>query len=135
MTVKELKDKLNKFDDHLIVCIPDENKKGLFPWSTEINLAQGVNEADGCLFIDNFVEEDDNEDDAADECKHEWVFQETKKSYFTTEYGSGWKACYTRLDLYYCKHCCETKEVRKEASRSLPFGGVRCPEKHAPDWY
>ena len=58
MTVKELKEKLNEFNDNLIVCIPDENENRLFPWSTEINITQGVNEADGCLFIDCYTDDD-----------------------------------------------------------------------------
>jgi hypothetical protein len=56
MTVKELKEQLNKFDDHLIVMIPD------FLSVTEYiplkHLGQGVNEADGCLFLDAYEEDD-----------------------------------------------------------------------------
>ena len=58
MTVKELKEKLNQFDDHLIVYIIDEDKLGkIWPWTTDINLSQGVNEADGCVFLDNYIED------------------------------------------------------------------------------
>ena len=53
MTVKELKDKLNEFDDNLVVLIP--NSMG---YISAKNIAQGVNEFDGCVFIDDYVEED-----------------------------------------------------------------------------
>jgi hypothetical protein len=62
MTVKELKEKLNQFDDNLIVMIPNA---GWHPFSIvppEIpatSVTQGVNEADGCLFIDYDEEYDD----------------------------------------------------------------------------
>lgn len=57
MTVKELKDKLNQFPDYLIVMIPnEENPIGYAP--TE-NVARGCNEADGCLFIDDYTEDDE----------------------------------------------------------------------------
>lgn len=58
MTVKELKEKLNEFDDNLIVLLPDESKEGIWPWTDVVNLCQGVNEADGCLFIDTYEEDD-----------------------------------------------------------------------------
>lgn len=54
MTVKELKEKLNKFDDNLIVMIPNQDwYLGSTPiWHVPAtNVAQGVNETDGCVFI------------------------------------------------------------------------------------
>lgn len=61
MTVKELKEKLNKFDDNLIVMIPDPNwtpEKSWFNCMPAKNVSQGVNEFDGCLFIDDYEEKD-----------------------------------------------------------------------------
>ena len=61
MTVKELKEKLNQFDDHLIVMIPNmswspfNNQLEFVP---AIGVAQGINEFDGVLFIDDYVEEE-----------------------------------------------------------------------------
>ena len=59
MTVKELKEKLNQFDDNLIVMIPCENPDQCeyFPFTSAKNVSQGVNEADGCLFIDDYEED------------------------------------------------------------------------------
>ena len=63
MTVKELKEKLEQFDDNLIVMIPDKG------WCPELcafkcipakSVSQGINESDCCLFIDD-CEEDQNE--------------------------------------------------------------------------
>ena len=61
MTVKELKEKLNKFDDHLIVIIPNRYcylKDGALPDIPATHVYQGCNEADGCLFIDDYEEQD-----------------------------------------------------------------------------
>ena len=60
MTVKELREKLNKFDDNLIVMIPNRYweaacQKYEVPATS---VSQGVNEFDGCLFIDDCMEED-----------------------------------------------------------------------------
>ena len=55
MTVKELKEALNKFPDSCIVCawFPD----GTY---TEItNAAQGCNEWDGIVVLDNCEQDDD----------------------------------------------------------------------------
>ena len=54
MTVKELKEKLDLFPDYLIVMIPS------FSVSCEeaTYVSRGVNEADGCLFIDSYVGDD-----------------------------------------------------------------------------
>ena len=55
MTVKELKEELNKFDDNLTVLIPSE----CYPWYTSCtNIAQGINEFDGCIILDDYEEED-----------------------------------------------------------------------------
>ena len=59
MTVKELKEKLDQFDDNLMVMIP--NKYWEEPCQThEVparNVSRGVNEFDGCLFIDSYEED------------------------------------------------------------------------------
>lgn len=60
MTVKELKEKLSHFDDNLIVMVPNRN------WEDPCqkyevharHIFRGVNEFDGCLFIDDYEEED-----------------------------------------------------------------------------
>lgn len=57
MTVKELKEKLNQFDECLIVMAIDD-MGGFFPI---INVTRGVNECDGMLFVDGF-QEDMNEE-------------------------------------------------------------------------
>lgn len=59
MTVKELKEKLDQFDDNLIVMIPNQE----WPYSPELDVpakhvSQGINEFDGCLFIDDYEEKD-----------------------------------------------------------------------------
>ena len=61
MTVKELKEKLEKFDDYLIVMIPDANwtpDKSWFPCVCATSVTKGVNEFDGCIFIDDYVEDE-----------------------------------------------------------------------------
>ena len=60
MTVKELKEKLNKFDDSLLVMIPeaDPDKWAHFPFSSVKNVSQGLNEWDGILVIDDYEEDD-----------------------------------------------------------------------------
>ena len=59
MTVKELKEKLNQFNDNLIVMISceDPDRCEYFPFTSAKHVSQGVNEADGCLFIDDYEEE------------------------------------------------------------------------------
>jgi hypothetical protein len=65
MTVKELKERLNQFHDNCIVCIPnpdfDPNTKGSFQFTVALNVTQGCNELDGVVFIDDYVEDDENE--------------------------------------------------------------------------
>lgn len=53
MTVKDLKEKLNEFDDHLIVYFLNGEGYSLLKC-----LSRGVNEADGCLFLDDYEEEE-----------------------------------------------------------------------------
>ncbi len=60
MTVKELKEKLNELDDNLIVTVPNidwspYNDK--LPYELATNCSQGINEAEGYIFIGNFEEE------------------------------------------------------------------------------
>lgn len=61
MTVRELIEKLEKFDDNLIVMIPDANwtpDKNWLPYIPATSVARGVNEEDGCLFIEDYEEDD-----------------------------------------------------------------------------
>ena len=61
MTVKELKEKLNQFDDNLIVMIPNANWDPCDHPYMEIpatSVTRGCNERDGCVFIDDYREED-----------------------------------------------------------------------------
>ena len=57
MKVKELKEKLNEFDDNLIVLAIDD-MGGYFPI---LNVSRGFNEADGCLFLDGYEEDEEVE--------------------------------------------------------------------------
>lgn len=60
MTVKELKEKLEQFDDRLIVLVPN---CGWHPYSIDPpeipakSVSRGVNEMDGCVIIDDYVED------------------------------------------------------------------------------
>lgn len=58
MTVKELKEKLNQFDDNLVVMIPNSDwdlaKSHAVPATS---ITRGVNEMDGCVFIDDYEED------------------------------------------------------------------------------
>ena len=58
MTVKELKEKLEQFDERLIVLAIDD-MGGYFQI---LNVSQGFNEADGCLFLDGYDEDEDEEE-------------------------------------------------------------------------
>lgn len=61
MTVKELKEKLDKFDDNLIVMVPNKDYylgDPSFPDVVAKHVCQGVNEADGVVFIEGSWEED-----------------------------------------------------------------------------
>ena len=55
MTVKELKEKLEQFDDNFIVMIPNKDyylEDPAFPDVVAKDVYQGVNEADGVIFIE-----------------------------------------------------------------------------------
>ena len=52
MTVKELKEQLERFDDNLIVFLYDEH-------APLLNVSQGINGFDGCLFLDDYREDDE----------------------------------------------------------------------------
>lgn len=58
MTVKEFKEKLNEFDDNLVVMIPNMdwalNGVGAIPATS---ISRGINEFDGCVFIDDCVDD------------------------------------------------------------------------------
>lgn len=59
MTVGELKEKLNQFSDDLIVMIPNSDFHHTPIFSVPAtNVSRGVNEMDGCVFIDNYEEDD-----------------------------------------------------------------------------
>lgn len=58
MTVKELKEKLNQFDDRLTVLAIDDIGN-YFPI---LNVTKGFNEADGCLFLDGYEEDEDEKE-------------------------------------------------------------------------
>ena len=60
MTVKELKEKLNQFDDHLIVVIPrtEPDPNDWLGFVSVKNVVQGINELDGAVFLDDYEEQD-----------------------------------------------------------------------------
>ena len=58
MTVKELIDWLSRYPDNFLVLIPDAELD--IGYTTISNITQGVNEFDGCIFIDK-SEGDENE--------------------------------------------------------------------------
>jgi hypothetical protein len=54
MTVKELKERLNDFPDDCIVVLPYHE----YPWMIEVaNVSRGCNEADNCVFLDDYEDE------------------------------------------------------------------------------
>jgi hypothetical protein len=62
MTIKELKEKLEQFDDNLIVMVPNKDyylEDSSFPDVVAKHVCQGVNEADGVVFIEGAWEEDE----------------------------------------------------------------------------
>lgn len=62
MTVKELKEKLEQFPDNCVVLVPNENlykDRNAFFYVTAEHVARGVNEMDGCVIIDDYVEDED----------------------------------------------------------------------------
>ena len=61
MTVKELKEKLEQFPENYVVLVPNENlyRDPIAQWFVVAeHVARGVNEMDGCVIIDDDVEED-----------------------------------------------------------------------------
>lgn len=69
------------------------------------------------------------------ECKHKWIFQETKKKTTISCNNGHYTARFHRIDVYYCENCCEIKNIEKKESVSLPFGGSRHADDFAPIWY
>ena len=67
MTVRELIEKLEQFRQDLEVMIPDPEWRPSksCPYVHITNVAQGVNEMDGVVIIDDYVEDDNtyNDDD------------------------------------------------------------------------
>ena len=60
MTVKELKETLNQFDDNLIIMIPNVNwtpYNHSFQYIPAGSVTQGFNEIDRLVFIDDGTEE------------------------------------------------------------------------------
>ena len=60
MTVKELKEKLEQFSEDCFVMIPDPNWRPNknYPYIYATSVTQGTNELDGCVIIDDYVEEE-----------------------------------------------------------------------------
>jgi hypothetical protein len=67
-------------------------------------------------------------------CKHNWIFQETYKNH-KISFHQNYTVNFKRVDRYYCSNCCEIKEIEKQESVSLPFGGVNRIMDFAPVWY
>lgn len=59
MTVKELIDKLEQFRQDCIVMIPDEYSP--IGYTPATHVAKGVNEEDGCVFLTDYEEDDEDE--------------------------------------------------------------------------
>ena len=62
MTVKELKKKLEQFPENCVVMIPDPNwtpDKRWTPYVHATSVTIGINEEDGCVFISDYVEDED----------------------------------------------------------------------------
>lgn len=63
MTVKELKEKLNQFHDNCIVLVPNKDLyrlKGACDYVPATSVTVGINEFDGLVFIDDYVEDDED---------------------------------------------------------------------------
>ena len=61
MTVRELKEKLEQFRQNLVVMIPNPswNPDGHTPSHVPVtSVTIGCNEYDGCVFLDDYEEED-----------------------------------------------------------------------------
>lgn len=64
MTVKELKERLEQFPENCVVLVPNENlyRDSIPKWYVVAeNVGRGVNEMDGYVIIDDYVEDDDEE--------------------------------------------------------------------------
>lgn len=57
MTVRELKEKLNTMPDNYIVLINME--RAGYPYAKATYVTKGFNELDGCVIIDDYVEDED----------------------------------------------------------------------------
>ena len=57
MTVRELKEKLNTMPDNYIVLINVE--RAGYPYTKATYVSKGFNELDGCVIIDDYVEDND----------------------------------------------------------------------------
>lgn len=73
------------------------------------------------------------------ECKHKWIFQETKSntSRIRGDYYDGYSVTFNRLDRYYCENCCEIKELKKSEDVKFPtdrVGRYKISDL-APVWY
>lgn len=66
MTVKELKEKLEQFNDSCVVLIPAYGR-----YTHATNVAIGFNALDGCVIIDDYVEDEDLVDSACSGCVYE----------------------------------------------------------------
>lgn len=54
-------------------------------------------------------------------CQHDWVHQETV---VLSSYGGAYASHWERHDRYFCRHCLEIHELKREAIT-----------RDAPDWY
>lgn len=64
MTVRELIEKLSQFPDNCIIMVPNQDfyREKVPRWAVPaLNVTQGVNELDGIVLIDDYVEEDEDE--------------------------------------------------------------------------
>lgn len=62
MTVKELKEKLNQFDDDFIVLVPNRHLYTHFfvpRFVHATSVTKGVSGSDSYILIDNYMEEDE----------------------------------------------------------------------------
>ena len=64
MTVRELIEKLEQFPENCVVLVPNENLYRDSPAKWYVvaeHVARGVNEMDGCVIIDDYEEDEDEE--------------------------------------------------------------------------
>ena len=65
MTVHELKEKLEQFPENYVVLVTaDAETRRLhdgFPYVQAEHVGRGLNELDGCVIIDGYVEDEDDE--------------------------------------------------------------------------